>query len=324
MTEWRTRRASLYDEAALADLCRAAVGPDDYVVEFLEDLLLRGVTYVALDGDRIVGMMTYQEVFDGSAWLGQARTHPAYRRRGVASALVEVLEGLAGRKGVRAARLLTEAANRAGVASFTRAGFREVARFARFSAKASVESPRFPLAQLRFTEDLWAALERSPFVRQGKGYVSYGYVFVRFDRATAHYLASLGALWEWDGHVVLLDEVREAFSEDLLNATPLLGPPEEILRDLPRISRARGASRVETFLPLDRRFVAHAHEAGFEPATWGQEAILAEKPLVAAKAPARTRKTYAELYASRSRFTGPTSAAHGHGASDVHEDRWNA
>jgi len=53
---WYVRRASLHDKAALEELCRDAVGPDDYVLLDLEDLILRSVVHVALEGrDRIVG-----------------------------------------------------------------------------------------------------------------------------------------------------------------------------------------------------------------------------------------------------------------------------
>ncbi len=95
--DWEVRRASLHDRDALVELCTAAVGPDDYVIPMVEDMTLHGVIHVALDGDRIVGMMHYTETIDRSGWLGAARTRPDHRRKGVASALMGSFTGLASR-----------------------------------------------------------------------------------------------------------------------------------------------------------------------------------------------------------------------------------
>lgn len=320
MSEWRTRRASLRDKPVLADLCRASVGPDDYVLEYLEDLLLRAVTYVALDGDRIVGMMTYSEVFDGSAWLGQARTLPEYRQRGVAASLTEALEGLARMKGLHALRLLTEATNRAGVASFQKMGFREVARFARMGADASARPTRARIERKTPSEELWTSLAASPIVRQGSGYVGYEYVFVPLNRGNFHYLANLGDLWGWDGIVLLIAEAGATFPGPLLNVSPLAGDARTFFRELPALAKARGAPRVETFVPHDRELIGIAAGEGLEPASWGQEAILAEKLLSGATVARRTRKTYAEIYAATRPAAGHAS---GHSPPGVHEDRWN-
>lgn len=323
---WTVRRASLHDKPALEDLCRVAVGEDDYVLPLLRHLILRYVTYVALDGDRVVGMMIYHEVLDGSAWLSAARTHPEYRRKGVAMELVRALEGLARMKGLHAVRLWTSASNAAGVASFTKAGFREVARFTRMWAKASRASKKVSLRPLRFDEDLWARLESSEVLRKANGFVSFDYEFLHVTRSTAHALANLGVLLGWRGNGLLASDVPEE-SEAAIEIEPLFGRLDEILRAAPGIAKARGKTHVETFLPHDPSILSAARAAGFEPMSWGQEAILSEKPLDVARVVRRTRKTYAEMAAAKR--TGYAALAllapsrQSHASAGPHEDRWN-
>jgi len=323
---WTVRRASLHDQPALEDLCRAAVGEDDYVLPILRQLILRYVTYVALDADRAVGMMIYHEVLDGSAWLSAARTHPDFRRKGIAMGLVQALEGLARMKGLHAVRLWTSASNAAGVASFTKAGFREVARFTRMCAKASNLARKVPLRPLRFDEDLWARLESSEILRKANRFVSIDYEFLPITRATAHALVNRGVLLGWRGNGLL---VSEAFAEGetAIDLELLFGPLDDFLRAAPGIAKGRGGTHVETFLPHDPSILSAARAAGFEPMSWGQEAILCEKPLDVARVVPRTRKTYAEMaaakrtgYAARSLLA---PSGHGHGSMGPHEDRWN-
>lgn len=324
---WMTRRASMHDREALAALCRSAVGEDDYVLEILDDHILRAVTYVALEGDRIVGSMTYREVFDGSAWLSAARTHPDYREKGVATSLLQSLEGVARMKGLPTLRLWTSASNAAGVASFQSNGFREVARFTRMQAPAARSETKSHLEPLRYTESLWSSIESSDVLRRSNFYLAHEYVFVPVARATIHLLSSKGALWGWDRNGVALAEATETFVEHVLELEPLFGDVAAILKEAPAIAKARGKTRVESFLPHDRAILEVARDAGFKPTSWGQEAILCEKSLGVAKVVTRVRKTYAEIAASkRSGYAALALLApsgHSHGHTGPHEDRWN-
>ena len=322
---WPTRRASLHDLGALADVCRAAMGPDDYVLELLEDLVLRQVVFVALDDDAIVGMGAYRETPDDGAWVSAARTHPAYRRKGVAGALLHAFEGLARNKGRRALRLWSESSNGAGLATAHAAGLEEVTRFARRVAPAARRAVRPATAGL--TDTGWGELERSSFLAKGRGFVGHASAFVRFTRPVAHLLANTGSLVRWDGCAALLSESPTSTSADVLEVSPLLGAPDQVLRDAAGLARARGAASVEVFLPHDRDLLRAADAAGLEPGSWGQEAVLCEKPLSVSTIVRRKRRTYAEINASkRSGYAALARLApggHTHGATGPHEDRWN-
>src|SRR3972149_2092457 len=138
---WSVRRASLRDKPALAALCRAAVGPDDYLLAYLDHALP-----------------------DGSAWLSAARTHPEFQRKGVARALIRAVESLAQRSGRTALRLWTEVTNEAAIATFQATGFREVARFGRRMARAAATEPP-KLEPFLANEDLWSSLDASPILK---------------------------------------------------------------------------------------------------------------------------------------------------------------
>lgn len=187
---WYVRRASLRDLDALDGLCKAAVGEEDYVRAELEVLILRSVVHVALADDRIVGMMSYRPCLDGSAWLGQARTHPDFRRQGVAHAIIQSFVGVARNSKVASLRLWAESTNQESISSFTGAGFREVGRFVRMTKEPSSESPRS--AVRRYDEDLWRAVAQSDIVRKGRGYACVDGCFQLVTRPVVFRLASMG------------------------------------------------------------------------------------------------------------------------------------
>src|SRR2546426_6851383 len=199
---WEIRRASLHDRDALASLCRAAVGGDDYVIDLLEDLILHGVVHVALDGDRIVGMMHYAPAIDGSAWLATARTDPKVRRRGVAAALVQSFVGLASRSRVPVLRLWSAAKNAGGNASAKAGGFREVARFSRVTRGA--EKGVAKAAAITVETELVEEIQASPLLRLSNGYVPYERYFVSLTPANVHLLANAGTLLRGAGEAALV------------------------------------------------------------------------------------------------------------------------
>ena len=271
------RRATAADRDALEELCRASVGPDDYVPDFLEDFLATGVVFVAEDEDRPVGMMAYHDVPDGSAWLHAARTRPDYRRRGVATGLMKACEELAASRRRTAFRLWASADNVASVTANRLYGLRERARFTRMRITAAPGAAPSP-EPFDMDRD-WPALEASPILRTSAGYVFHDFYFLPLDRANAARLSSEGALLRFGDNVVSVSEDYEvAWGKDL-QIQPLLGDPGAILRACPALAAARGADRVETFLPHDLDLLTAAQRAGFAFMDWGQQAILFEKVL---------------------------------------------
>ncbi len=275
---WTIQRASRADAAALAALCRESVGADDYVPAFLEEFLKTGVVFVAEESGRAIGMMVYHDVPDGSAWLHAARTHPGWRQRGVATALMTSCEHLALERGRHALRLWAEASNEASVAANRKYGFEERARFTRMRLPATRPAPGVSLEPADLARDR-SALEASPILRRGAGYVFHDFYFLPMDRANAERLAREGALWRFGPNLISVSGDLGETQGTGLQVQPLAGDPSAILRAAPAIARARGADRVESFLPHDPALLAAACEAGFDLMDWGREAVLFERRL---------------------------------------------
>ena len=96
-------------------------------------------------------------------------------------------------------------------------------------------------------------------------------------RTFSERLARERALWRFGANGLSMSEdYEEAWGRDL-QIQPLFGDLDGILRACPAIAAARGAERVESFLPHDTAVLAVARGCGFEPMEWGREAILFEK-----------------------------------------------
>ena len=315
---WRVRRASLHDLDALAALCRASVGPDDYVLHYLEWELLHSVVRVALDDDgRIVGMAVYRPCIDGSGWLAMARTHPNHRREGVNRAILDTMVGMARTSRVPFLRLWTDASNADGVAAFRASGFREVARFARVhgpSARGTLRAgPR------SFDEDLARQVESSPIVRDGRGYVAHDWGFVPATRSTVFAVAARGALRAWGRNLIAVPDMRGHDIPDLLEVRLWAGEPEALFEEACRQAAAAGRSQVGTYIPHARDLLQGARRAGFETIDWGAEAILCELAVPPSEIRKRTRPTYGELAAKRGGHTHGNT----HGNDALGWARWN-
>lgn len=273
---WSSRRATIADRDALVELCEASVGSADYVPSFLADFLRTGVVFVAEDAGVLIGMMVYHDVPDGSAWLHAARTRPAYRRRGVASALMGECERLSRRRRRSTMRLWASATNLASVRANRKYGFRERGRFTRMRLEITAPAAGVPLEPIDLATD-WKWLEESPLIRRSSGYIFHDFFFMPFNRTTARWLSREGALWRFGGNAVSISRDLEDPGGRNVQIQVLAGDPLAILRAAPGIARSRGAGRVESFLPHDKAILAAARHAGFRFMEWGQEALLFEK-----------------------------------------------
>jgi hypothetical protein len=62
------RVASSSDYEQVARLCRRAVGPGDYVLEILKQVIADKGLFLACSNDQAVGMVNFEECVDGSGW----------------------------------------------------------------------------------------------------------------------------------------------------------------------------------------------------------------------------------------------------------------
>lgn len=240
----RVRSATPGDIKALARLCHAAAGPGDYVLEYLREMIAAREILVAEERGRIVAMMGVTPCLDRALWLGQARTHPDFRRQGYAQRLAESTD------------------------------FRRIAVFTRRVARTR----RGPsgLRTSRGAAEAFRLWRRSLFYRQGRGYISYQWHFLPLTQITQNLLKKMAGRNELlvgsDIAVVLWteEERKTAFAS-------VLAGGQRGLVAARRAAGERGYAAVQTFLPRDARIVRWAREAGFIKDSWGTRAVLYEQ-----------------------------------------------
>ncbi len=152
----RIRAARDDDERRVRALC-ARIWKDDYLPEcfgaWVRDR--RGRLWVAVEDGRVVGVAKLTLLGDRECWLHALRVDPAYRRRGVATALLEHRLARARRLGARVARLDTSEDNVAVLRLMRRYGFRRVERATSYGATAAaVDPPR--RARMAELDALWS------------------------------------------------------------------------------------------------------------------------------------------------------------------------
>ncbi|HEX9855073.1 MAG TPA: GNAT family N-acetyltransferase [Acidimicrobiia bacterium] len=138
------REARPGDGEAIAAFTEDTFEWGDYVADafgpWLDDPA--GHLVVAADeADRAVATAFGTLVSDQEAWLQGARVHPAWRRRGIAGALDEVLESWARQRGASVARMVIEAWNTAAQAQVGSIGYRRVCSWVHAERSVGAASP---------------------------------------------------------------------------------------------------------------------------------------------------------------------------------------
>jgi ribosomal protein S18 acetylase RimI-like enzyme len=267
----RVRLARSDDVPELRQLCRAAVGPDDYVPDFLPEMVRRGEAMVVEASGRLVTMGGVAACVDGALWIGQLRTHPDFRRRGYATMLLAAAYERAARERRPALRLYTGRRNPSR-SLYERIGFREVARFTRLAAPPL----RRGAPALARAEDGGGAFHLwrwSPYAAAGAGYAGYRWHIVPITRRLLDALAGRGEVLVGDGSALLA--WVEPGSRAAIAA--VLGEGRAGLRAARAAAARLRRARIEVVVPRDQRILRWARESGFGPASWGRHLVLYEQ-----------------------------------------------
>ncbi len=142
MDEIVVRPAAAADRDAVLAFCATIWDGNDYIAyvwdAWLETAPDRGALLVAVLEERPVGVIHWRVLGDDEAWIEGIRVDPSVRRRGIGRAMLSRALAGADERGVRVARLMTDAANLASQQLIDRFGFVRVAEVARYEAPASV------------------------------------------------------------------------------------------------------------------------------------------------------------------------------------------
>ena len=180
------REALESDREAVFDFCRQTWSWGDYIPHVWEKWLKEenGKVFVATVNGVPVGISRVTIDKPGEAWLSGARTAPQYRRMGVATAITMKCLEYAKSKGVKVARLVTEAVNTAAVAAVQRMGFKPVAEFIEMELEkpSSEESVGSFWANTSQLEAVWRFLQTSEVYLRAAGLYTVLYHWYSLDR----------------------------------------------------------------------------------------------------------------------------------------------
>lgn len=109
--------------AALEKLCFTPAWSENSIASELQNPLSRW--FVALDGEKVTGYIGSQTVMDESDMMNVA-VDPAYRRQGIAEALVDALVKALAAAGSRCLTLEVRQSNEAAQKLYTKLGFAQV------------------------------------------------------------------------------------------------------------------------------------------------------------------------------------------------------
>lgn len=131
------RAAQPKDREAVLEFCTHTWEWGDYI-EYVWDEWLhdsQGLLLVATLDGQPVGVAHLRMSTEKDAWLEGMRVDPKYRQHGIATALHQVMQAEAMRRGATHVRLLSASDNTASISLTERGGFRRMGAFAPFKAE---------------------------------------------------------------------------------------------------------------------------------------------------------------------------------------------
>ena len=272
--EFRVARPS--DYKAISRLCRRTVGPGDYVLWILREVINDRGLFLAWIGDQLVGMTNFDKCVDGSGWLSMARTDPDWQGRGVARFLQGEIAKRSKKNGIRALRLWTLSTNHAAIRTCEKGGFHRVCEAVHvshaFRSKLSDEYP--PLTRSVSSSK---RILKSPYLSETHGYFAYKWQFVKATEALFDKVRRKRELYSHDKLTFILTKPEMSFRRLSCSFSLLEGDPTRSMHlILPRAMSMR-AAWIGGYLPYDRQLLAAGLNCGFKVDGWGKHCCVFEK-----------------------------------------------
>lgn len=268
------------DYRLVARLCRRAVGPRDYVLSILGEVVADKGLFLAWSGEKLVGMTNFETCIDGSGWLSIARTDPECRRRGVALFLQSRIAAHAKQRGMRILRLWTSSKNKPSIRACLRGGFKPVCEAAHVSC-SSRPQPRKPKIDplSSRSEALLKSFLRSTHLSKMNGYLAYKWHFVKTSRELLEQLLRRKELYKVGGSEFILTKPERSFRILASSLTILNGPIVSSLRSAREIAKGLGAQAIGAYISYDPYLLRTAKKLGFKRDPWGRHCIVFEREL---------------------------------------------
>ena len=274
----QVRIARPSDYEPIRRLCRRAVGPDDYVLRILGEVISDKELFLAWIGDQLVGMIRFDKCIDGSGWLSMARTDPDWRGRGVARFLQRELANRAKKRGIKIMRLWTLSTNLAAIRSCERGGFQRVCEAVHvshgFRSKGRIRGK-----SLHLNNDVSAVrgIINSSFLSRTRGYFAYKRHFVKADKRLIDRISRKGELFSYDDSAFILTKPESSFHRLSSSFCILEGNPVNAMRLIFSKAKDLRVEWVGGYLPFDRYLVGAAKSNRFKVDMWGDHCFVFEK-----------------------------------------------
>jgi len=278
------RNATEADKREILSLCRRSVRRD-YVPMFLDEFIKDRGLFVAFDQERAVGMINYTRCLGGDGWLGQARTDPDFRRRGVSTVIIRACLRHAAAQGAKHVRLWSLRTNRPAQITVRSNGFREVAVFRRMMKRVGrrMGAPLFVMEKR--PEVAWRLLRGSGLLRESSGYASMGTEFVKVNPRVISEAVAARKIARLGSNVCYMDDnVWGEKWKAPLEFTGLAGDIGLMLEGAEQFARRREKREVHTYFAIGSKSLRAARRRGYMVVDWGAEAVLFEKPVRSSKA----------------------------------------
>jgi GNAT superfamily N-acetyltransferase len=274
------RNARNEDYRSLVRLCQRAVGPHDYVISILKYLIADGGLLLAFHKRELVGIANFEKCIDGSGWLGQARTDPSWRRRGVAIFLQRAVSTEARKKGINTVRMWVLARNLPAIGATEKGGYRPVCEMVhlRKRIRSSVGSITQHMKSMRRTSAI-STLSSSPTLRASNGYLAHSWHMVKPEPLSLMRIARNGEFYRSDDGLFIFTQ-KDRWSQRFYPCLSLLaGQVRDALKAVAGIPSPLKSRIVGTYAPNNRFTIRDFISNGFKVDDWGDRCIIYEKRL---------------------------------------------
>jgi hypothetical protein len=241
-------------------------------------LIADGGLLLAFQGTNLVGITNYQKCIDGSIWLGQARTDPAWRRKGVAVFLQRAVIDSARKQHVRKVRMWVLASNSPALAATRKGGFKTVCEFVHVTRrvrklKHHLQQPIHSIANIH----VQSQLSSSKYLRASNGYIGYSFYIIKPTWNVWNRITRNGELYGY-GESLFVYSRNEKWSKRFYPAlAAITGEPDEVLDMVRKISDVRKSVSVDSYLPNESRILRAWVDSGFKINDWGYRCVVFEK-----------------------------------------------
>ena len=291
-TKFAIRPANPSDREDVLKLCEHSFDWGDYVPDVWDEWIRdrQSRIFAATLDNRPVAIMRVSLPKPSEAWLQAARTHPAHRRMGIATALALACLEWARSNGARVARLSTDSDNYIAQKALEKMNFVRVSDFltmkcGKLQAEDSIECRWGAISD---ANRIWKFLKESDVFKASGGLYTVLFVWKTLEKKDLKRFVTSGKAIvhtsekDVDGLILIDDGVRTRWEEDPVQTCYIDGDRRAIskmLRFLKSQSHVEGFRRIYAFacnLPLVSEALT---AAGFASDDQNTEFIY-EKPLI--------------------------------------------